>query len=96
MTCWFIGRDCEVSLGRSRRVLVAELPLPALSAADERLVVAGELEPQLGAVGGEIDPALLAGHRDGLITSGAKGRVPDRRSAPRLTFRDVCSNLTRY
>jgi hypothetical protein len=47
---------------------LAELPLPALHAVDERLVVAGELEPHLGAAGGEVDAALLARHRHRLDT----------------------------
>ena len=59
--------DVELDVGDVQRdlgaggVLVAELPPPAIRAVDERLVVAGELEPQVGTVAGELDTALLAG-----------------------------------
>ena len=59
--CVFLANSGKFCADREPRrpLLVAELPPPALSAADERLVVAGELEPQLRAVGGELDTALL-------------------------------------
>src|SRR5436190_15134649 len=45
------------------QLALAELPLPARRAIDERLIVARQLEPQLRDVGG--DPALLARHGEG-------------------------------
>ena len=54
------GRD---ELGVRCR-LVAELPLPARRAVDDRLVVAGELEPKLRTVSRQLAAAFLAGHND--------------------------------
>ena len=44
------------------RFLLAKLALEALHAVDERLVVAGEFEPQVRTTGGELDAALLTRH----------------------------------
>ena len=49
---------------------LADFALPALRAVDERLVVAGELEPKLRAVAGEVDAALQAPHGHGLDHAG--------------------------
>jgi hypothetical protein len=68
----------------------AELALPAIHAVEQRLVVAGELEAQVGAVGGEFDAALLARDTErleygGSVTIRARGGAGGRSGRGLLT-----------